>query len=260
MNVKSADGVSIHYSAKGAGKTALVFVHGWCCDESYWHPQIEHFAKKFKVVSIDLAGHGESGTQRKDWSMAAFGEDVAAVVKKLGLKRVILIGHSMGGPVILAAARLIPDVVIGLVGVDTFHDLNRKNVKEPAKERVARYRSNFVEASRQAVRTMFVEKSDPKLVERIVADMSSSPSQVGIGALEGMSNFNTATAMESVAAPIRCVCSDYQTFDLESAKQHAPSFELILMSGVGHFVMLEDPATFNRILERIIADFVSLAK
>ena len=53
----------------------------------------------------------------------AFGEDVAAVIRKLDLRRVILVGHSMGGPAILEAAALVPDRVIGLVPVDTFHDV-----------------------------------------------------------------------------------------------------------------------------------------
>ena len=79
--------------------------------------------KNFKVVSIDLAGHGESGLERKSWTIEAFGGDVAAVVKKLGLKRVILIGHSMGGDVIAEAARQLPGQTVGLIMVDTYKKL-----------------------------------------------------------------------------------------------------------------------------------------
>src|SRR5882762_1994438 len=93
----SPDGIRIAYEVHGEGTPALVFVHGWSCDRNYWKGQLEPFAEQFKVVAIDLAGHGESELGRKAWTIGAFGADVAAVVKALGLQHVILIGHSMGG-------------------------------------------------------------------------------------------------------------------------------------------------------------------
>src|SRR5688572_6013186 len=73
--VESFDGVPISYEVHGNGSPALVFVHGWSCDPTYWAAQVEPFAANYKVVTIDLAGHGESGTQRSDWTMESFGED-----------------------------------------------------------------------------------------------------------------------------------------------------------------------------------------
>ena len=121
----SADGVSIHYQVQGKGKPALIFIHGWCCDRSYWDEQLSHFTQQYKVVAIDLAGHGDSGLERKAWTMEAYGEDVVAVVNKLKLQEVILVGHSMGGYVILEAARRLPERIIGLVGVDTLNDFTQ---------------------------------------------------------------------------------------------------------------------------------------
>lgn len=76
----SSDGTRIAYRATGAGDTALVFIHGWTCDQGYWDAQVPAFAGDHRVVTLDLAGHGASDTTRKTWSIAAFGEDVAAVV------------------------------------------------------------------------------------------------------------------------------------------------------------------------------------
>ena len=87
---------------RGRGAPALVFIHGWSCDRTYWRGQVDAFSQTFRVVAVDLADHGESGTGRQVWTIGAFGEDVAACVSKLGLQRIILIGHSMGGDVILA--------------------------------------------------------------------------------------------------------------------------------------------------------------
>ncbi|MCP4993401.1 MAG: alpha/beta hydrolase, partial [Gammaproteobacteria bacterium] len=125
--VSSTDGVSISHYVRGSGTPALVFVHGGMCDHSYWDEQVAHFASRYTIVTLDLAGHGDSGIGREEWTMEAFGGDVAAVVNHLDLKRIILIGHGMGGPVIVEAASLVPDRIMGLVGVDV-SDLEQKQM------------------------------------------------------------------------------------------------------------------------------------
>src|SRR4051794_6360867 len=103
--VKAADGLSIACDVRGKGDTALVFLHGWGGDREYWKNQADAFAEDYTVVTVDQAGHGKSGKDRKAWTVDALAGDVEAVVKDLGLKRVILVGHSMGGPVSLLAAK-----------------------------------------------------------------------------------------------------------------------------------------------------------
>src|SRR3954466_8079218 len=115
---KSADGVPIHYEVQGRGEPALVFVHGWAIDGRYWDAQVPVFARTHRVVTLDLAGHGRSGRERKDWTVAAFGQDVRAVVEALKLPRVVLIGHSMSGNVVLEAAKMMPECVVGIIPVD----------------------------------------------------------------------------------------------------------------------------------------------
>jgi pimeloyl-ACP methyl ester carboxylesterase len=117
--IPSKDGTPISYEIYGAGEPTLVFVHGWSCDARYWRAQLPHFAKNHRVVMLDLAGRGHSGTTRSQYTMRAFGEDVRVVTESTGSRRVILIGHSMGGSVIAEAARLMPSLVIGLIGIDT---------------------------------------------------------------------------------------------------------------------------------------------
>ncbi len=101
---------------------------------------------------------------------------------------------------------------------------------------------------------MFVKTSDTALVERIVSDMSSTPPSVAIGAGEEVINHNLAQALEEIKVPVHCICSNSHSFDLEAARQHSSSFEVVFMSGVGHFMMLEDPSTFNSLLDGIIKE------
>ena len=101
-----------------------MFVHGWSCDRSYWAAQTRHFSSRYRVVAVDLAGHGESGIGRESWTMEAFGGDVAAVIEGLDLRDAVLIGHSMGGDAIVEAAVPARDVVKGLVWVDVYPSLD----------------------------------------------------------------------------------------------------------------------------------------
>ena len=262
-NVISADGISIAYEVRGEGKPSLVFIHGWCCDRSYWNEQMPHFAQNYQVVAIDLAGHGESGHDRKEWTMGAFGEDVVAVVNKLDVDQVVLIGHSMGGPVILEAAKRMPQRVIGLVGVDTLNNFEFKFTQEQIDDWFTPLRADFVEGTRDFVRTMFTPNSDPALVEKIVADMSSSPPMVGLGASEGYVDFQNneiIQVLKEVQAPIMCINSDMDPTNVETNQQYAPSFKAMIMSGVGHFNMIEDSETFNRLLEEAVQEFIQTAK
>jgi pimeloyl-ACP methyl ester carboxylesterase len=257
--VASADGVSIHFQVQGDGTPALVFVHGWCCDLTYWEKQWAPFAEKYTVVSIDLAGHGESGLNRESWTMPAFGEDVVAVVKKLNRDQVVLIGHSMGGLVILEAAKHLPDKVIGLVGVDTLQDFEQKYTKEQLDQYLTPFRSDFVETTKNFVRSMFVPDSDPALVERIVTDMSSAPPEVGTSALEGYFNYwlnDIVHVVKETKAPITCINSDKYPSNPEGNRKFNPSYKLKIMTGIGHFIMLEEPETFNRLLKEIVQEFV----
>jgi pimeloyl-ACP methyl ester carboxylesterase len=180
----STDGVPIKYEVAGQGEPALMFVHCWSCNRGFWDAQWAHFAPRYRVVRLDLAGHGDSGRERKDYTIEAFGADVAAVVEQLALKRVILIGHSMGGPVAVEAERRLGDRVIGVVGVDTFYT----GFKAPeGKEAVAALKpleDNFPEATDKFLRTMFPPGVDPALVERIIGTMRAADKEVALSALK----------------------------------------------------------------------------
>jgi len=86
--VNASDGVPIHYSVQGKGDPALVFIHCWACNRHFWDDQVAEFSKTYRVVTLDLPGHGESGLGRKSYSVESFGDDVKRVVTKLNLKRV----------------------------------------------------------------------------------------------------------------------------------------------------------------------------
>jgi pimeloyl-ACP methyl ester carboxylesterase len=248
MQARSPDGIPIAYETHGAGSTALVFVHGWSCDRTYWAAQIEPFARAFRVVTVDLAGHGESGVGRTAWTMGAFGGDVAAVVEALGPERAVLIGHSMGGDVIVEAARRLPGRVAGLIWVDVYKGLGPGRTLDEARTRIGPFRASFQEATREFVRGMFPPGADRSLVERVAADMSSAPPEVALPAMESAMTCKAeiVAALEELRLPAVAINPDDHPSDLESMDRHG--FEVVLMPGLGHFPMMEDPARFNALL------------
>jgi len=251
-SVRSADGLPIAFIAQGEGSPALVFVHGWSCDKGYWKPQIEHFSKKHKVVAIDLGGHGESGQGRDAWTIDAFGADVRAVVKDQKLGPMILIGHSMGGSVIVSAAKGLSPDVLALVGADTFQDFVNEWPEEERQKLRQGLLADYEKTSDAFVRSMFPKSADPALVDRVAADMSAAPPQVALGAMESLFDNDIKAALKGLDVPIYCINADLWPTNVEGNRQYASSFDLSLMPGVGHFVMLEDPARFNTLLEEII--------
>jgi pimeloyl-ACP methyl ester carboxylesterase len=257
-SVKAPDGVEIRYEAAGNGEPAIVFVHCWSCDRTYWSGQAAHFAKSRRIVAIDLAGHGESGLGRQRYTIEAFGADVKAVVDALALKRVVLVGHSMGGPVTLEAARLMPERVVALVPIDTLGRVGEQTSAEEKRAFLDPMRADFKTATLKFVHDfMFTPKSDPALAERIAQDMAAGPKEVGLSALESLFDYDEAKALAAVKAPLRLINADRWPTDLAAARKHKPDVQLAVMPGLGHFPMLEDPAEFNRLLERALKDLAT---
>jgi pimeloyl-ACP methyl ester carboxylesterase len=174
----TSDGITLHYESQGDGAPALVFVHGWCCNRHHWDRQLAHFSPQYQTVAIDLAGHGESSLGREVWTMSAFGADVAAIVEALALKEIVLIGHSMGGPVIIEPAQRLEGKVIGMVGVDYFKNHAAPPTPDEIDEAQVPFRQDFVATAQQAVRNMFNDDADPALRDQIIAAMSAAPAEI----------------------------------------------------------------------------------
>jgi pimeloyl-ACP methyl ester carboxylesterase len=253
--VMSVDDVAIHYEVSGQGTPTLVFVHGFTSNRSYWKEQVAYFARQHQVVTLDLAGHGESGQNRENWTMEAFGKDVASVVDKLDLKSVVLVGHSMGGSVMVEAALAMPDRVIGLVAADTFRDLEQDPTPEQANAFLAPFRADFASAMRELVGTVFTSTTDPALVERVTRDATTFPPQIGAETYSALylNIPNLRKKLRALAAPIFAINSDYRPNNVTGAKRYG--VEMTLMSQVGHMVMMEDSETFNRLLSGFLAKF-----
>jgi pimeloyl-ACP methyl ester carboxylesterase len=249
--VNSADESPIVYGVRGEGDITVVFIHCWTCNHEFWRPQIEAFAHEHRVVWMDLAEHGISGSQRTQYTMSAFGEDVAAVVREINAEKVILVGHSMGGPVAIEAAKNLGDRVIGIVGVDTFYTPFEYPKSETAiNEFVKPFRDDFKSASENLVRSMFKPSANPEQVTSIVDQMSIADPQMGVSAMYEIFKWNaqnTPSALDAYSDILWNINAE------PTENTQATNDRVILIPGAGHFVPQVKPKEFNIALKRIIS-------
>jgi len=254
--VLSADNTPISYEVYGTGEPTLVFVHGWSCDSRYWRMQIDHFAKKYRVVVLDLAGHGQSGMTRKCYFMGAFADDVRAVTESVGSKTVILVGHSMGGEIVARAARMMPDRVIGVIGVDSLENVEYPLSSREAEAMLAPMLDDFRGESRAFVATMFHNNADPAVRQWVLDDIASAPPAIALEAMEAYLfeyvSGKVAKIFDGIEVPVVCVNGDLWPVDLEANRRHIKSFEAITVPGGDHFLMLDKANAFNQALEKAV--------
>ncbi|MFH2051367.1 MAG: alpha/beta hydrolase [bacterium] len=253
--VTSADGTPIHYLVQGTGSPTLVFVHGWSCDGTYWKAQVDHFAPAHRVVAVDLAGHGESGQAREDYTIEAFGGDVAAVLEELDIHDAVLVGHSMGGGVVVEAALAAPDRVKGLVGIDNFHEVSFDLPEAQIEGYLNAFRNDFRGTCVPWVMSMFPAGADSALARAVAEDMASAPPAVAISAMHNLLQWYGATAPQRLPllrCPLMCINSDNPPTDEAGLKDAVPGYQVRYMPGRGHFLMKEDPQEFNRLLSETV--------
>lgn len=241
--------VQIAYETWGAGDTALVFIHDWSCDRSYWLKQLEVLALDYRLVAVDLGGHGASSSARKTWTIATYGNDVASVVTKLDLKRVILIGQGMGADAAVEAARRVRERVIGIVWVDAHKSLGTAPKPDEIDTLLSIYQKDFADAARTRVRGMFRPDADPALVDRVAADVSDAPQGIALTSLKSAYNFerDLPEVLKTLELPVVAINADDMPTDAASLGAHG--VKTVIMARSGHFLMMEDPARFNKLLK-----------
>src|SRR5262245_28466002 len=248
----SFEGARVHYQMSGKGDEALIFIHGWTCSSEFWRGQTPSFAS-VPVIAVDLPGHGRSDKPQTDYTMAYFARSIDAVMRDAGVKRGVLIGHSMGTPVVRQFYRLYPDKTLGLVIVDGALRLFMPAAQMQAF--AAQFRANYKAASTQMVDTMLTPVKDERLKAEIRAAMLSTPDYVAISAMTGMAD-EKVYEPDPIKVPVLAIMarSPFWAADTESfLRSLAPDLEFHMWDGVSHFLMMERPEDFNRTLQAFLA-------
>jgi pimeloyl-ACP methyl ester carboxylesterase len=246
----SPDNVHIEYRVYGHGDPAVVLVHGWASDANYWNAQVDALKARYTVVALNLAGHGASGNNRSDWSIANYAQDVAAVARQIPNSRLVLVGHSMGAAVSLAATPLIGTRVIGVIAVEALRSVGLPALTpSEIEQRIAPFRADFVAETRKLVTgSLFTRDANPVLVQKVAYDMSLEPPAIAISSMRALLSMDFAAVLPGVHVPVFAINSDLPPTDAARIRKSLPDFTLDVLDHSGHFLMLEAPARFNPLL------------
>jgi pimeloyl-[acyl-carrier protein] methyl ester esterase len=266
--VATESGVSLHYEVQGEG-FPLVFVHGWGMSGRVWRFQAEEFWSSYKVITIDLRGHGDSAIQEgQGLTMPDLSGDVATLFRHLDLTDATLIGWSLGAQVALEAFRLIGDRLASLVLVggtprfsagDGFEfGLHPEEVRGMAL-RIKRDRSR---AMGDFFRRMFIDgEMAPEQNQRVVKDIiipSKQPElSILLQALTALAESDQRAILPTISIPVLLMHGAADATCLPAASRYMAdrisNAELVIIDGCGHAPFMSNPEIFNLVLGTFLA-------
>jgi pimeloyl-ACP methyl ester carboxylesterase len=239
------DGNKVYFYDLGnrKSKNALIFIHGWTCSADFWKDSYAAFPN-YRVIAIDLPGHGKSDKPKVDYTMQYFARSIEAVMKEAKVEKAVLVGHSMGTPVIRQFYRLYPEQALALVVVDgplqPFGP--RAQVEkffEPMFSNYKEHGPKFIDGLLGPVR------EDIKPFIRAV--MITAPDYVAISAMKGMLD-DAIWADDKINVPVLAIMAKNPMYppNIEDGyRAVAPKLEFHMWDGVSHFLMMEKPKEFN---------------
>jgi len=257
----SLDGARIHYKSSGQGKKALVFIHGWTCDLSFWRFQQPAFEAAGHLILIDLPGHGQSDKPRIAYTQDLFARAVKAVLEHAGIRSAVLVGHSMGSTVARQFARLYPGKAAALVYVDgpLLRVPSLPSEFEKWRIQMAAFADNFRGPQHKRftegfIDSMLIPETPEPLRREIKSKMLAAPQHVAVSALEGIVDpaIWKEDPMDLPVLAIYAKATDLPADNEEYMGRLFPRLDYQLWDGVSHFLMMEQPEKFNRALEAFL--------
>jgi len=249
----TVDGATIHWTSSGRGAQTVVLVHGWTCDETSWREQVPVVSKSYRVITLDLPGHGKSGMP-KTFTMEVFARAIEAVRVEAGVDKIFLVGHSMGTPVIRKYALMFPGRVKGLVLVDGLVQLPANGIQpgQPGRGPLPA----VTIASREAmVKGMFGPATTPDLQQHILKMMMGAPEATAAGAMAATWD-QSQLSDQTIKAPVLAVYAGTRPLATEQAvKTLYPEADYYTIPDTAHFLMMEKPVEFNRMLLKFVEKF-----
>jgi pimeloyl-ACP methyl ester carboxylesterase len=241
---------ALYASDGGAGsRLPIVFVPSLAGTIRQWTAQLDHVRRARRAIAIEPRGHGRSAPPADgDYSLDAMARDVDAVVTHLGITRAVLVGHSMGGGVVLAYAAAHPRQVAALMLVDPIDDPSRRPGDE-GDAFVRRLESGDYAREIETYWTQILEGASPEVGAIVVEDLRRTPRETVLGAMKAMARFNAAAAIDRYDGPIISVVTRFNDFP-SSLHRVAPSrIRAVKVDGTSHWIQMDKPDELDRLLD-----------
>lgn len=230
----------------------VLFLHSLAGNGGQWALQLDHLRRHRRAAALDLRGHGESDpAEDGDYSVAGMAEDVAAAADQLGLRRFILAGHSLGSSVAIEYAGRHPERVAGLLLVDPNGDASRLPEAE-TRPFVERFHSDPLGELESYFRQLVVG-GDPDACRWVLEDLRLTHEGAIVPAIEGSMRYQPLPALARYPGPKLSVISEMNRLPF-SLHNLLPDLPTRLMPGTGHWVMMDRPEVFNRLLDEFVEE------
>jgi sigma-B regulation protein RsbQ len=235
----------------------LVFLHGWACDRSFWGELPARLGVDHRVVSLDLPGHGQSGTERENWSILGLGTDVRDLCDILALDDIVLVGHSMGAPVALAAAGQMVGRVRAVIAVDSLHNMTAPVPQDLLDPLIGSFESDWNETMQVAIATMVPGGAGSDLARWITARATQTDQTAALGLMRSFGGLDLAQLAREAAVPVRAINAAPYAGGAETLREENRAlvdFDVILIGDVGHYLQLERPDLVEQGLRTVLAE------
>jgi sigma-B regulation protein RsbQ len=242
------DGAKIHWTSAGSGP-AVIFVHGWTCDETSWQGQVPEFRKQYRVITLDLPGHGKSDLPKDGtFSMELFARAVEAVRAEAKIDRAVFVGHSMGTPVIRTYALMYPAHVAGLVLVDGLVQVAGAASPFTPPPMLGK---EGMQAREKMVRGMFGPATTPQLQQHILKMMLGTKEATAAGAMNATWD-QSWVKNDPITVPVLGIYAGTPLAGRDAITRVFPKVEYHEIPGSAHFLMMEKPDEFNPLLSAFL--------
>lgn len=248
------DDTRLYYTERGVGEP-LLLIHGLGSSSRDWAAQVDYFADHYRVLRVDLRGHGRSEKGGGPYSIARFARDVAVFFRKQDAVPAHVVGLSMGGMVALELAGGAPRLLRSLVVVNsvadmrlrTWHDVWFYVSRRAAVQLLGMRRVGQLLAGR-----LFVKPSQEDLRQKFVRRWAQNDKQAYLWSVDAIMRWSVADRLNDIDVPTLLVSSD-EDYTPVSAKERIaaqmPNAELAVVDDVRHALPVEKPAAFNAIVD-----------
>lgn len=252
-------GTCLWYEDQGAG-TPIIFIHGWCMSSAVWGLQLEGLSDSFRVITLDLPGHGRSPANAAGFHIEACAADITGLIEHLGIYGAIVAGWSLGVLIAIETCLLSTERLSGLIlisGTPRFvesddypYGLSRMEVDGMSKKvlrSIQRAMDGFI------ARMFTSGEVRSACIQQLLSSVPVPTADVALQALEALVEADMRERLTRIKCPTLVLHGDCDVICLPQASEfmsmHIPTAQQVVFSGCGHSPFLTQSKKFNTCLE-----------